>query len=109
MKRLIAILLLFAFPASAGTLKQVVEYNPPQCVQVPNNVACLSACAMAAAMADELQNNGILGWHHAYDPETMEAAGHILQFLLMTKAKHGPSYSEMSVTTPSLVWMYGDG
>ena len=108
--RLAIAISLAATAANAGTLGEVFLYDPPQCVTVGADVACLSACALGAALSPELHNYGILGWHMSYDPNTGQptAASEVYQRLIMAQAHHGPTYDDLSETTPSLFWVEGD-
>lgn len=108
--RLAVVISLAATTASAGTLGEVFLYDPPQCVTVGVGVACLSACALGAALSPDLQNYGLLGWHMAYERDTMHPSviSELYQRILMAKAYHGPSYDDLSETSPSLFWIDGE-
>lgn len=108
--RLAVAISLLASTASAGTLGEVFLYDPPQCVTVGADVACLSACALGAALSPDLQNYGLLGWHMAYERDTMHPSvlSELYQRILMSRAYHGPTYDDLSETTPSLFWIDGE-
>ena len=108
--RLALAISLAATAASAGTLGEVFLYDPPQCVTVGADVACLSACALGAALSPDLQNYGLLGWHMAYERDTMQPSvlSELYQRILMSRAYHGPSYDDLSETSPSLFWIDGE-
>ena len=108
--RLALAISLAATAANAGTLGEVFLYDPPQCVTVGADVACLSACALGAALSPELHNYGILGWHMDYERDTMQPSvlSELYQRILMSRAYHGPSYDDLSETSPSLFWIDGE-
>lgn len=108
--RLAAAISLLASAANAGTLAEVFLYEPPQCVIVREDIACLSACALGAALSPEMRNYGILGWHMAYERDTVQPSftSELYQRILMSRAYHGPTYDDLSETTPSLFWIEGE-
>lgn len=63
-----------------GTTDAILAYKPKFCpafgrtvVHIPKGVAALSEPAFCALKADRIVNDGILGFHMLYDPETKQA------------------------------------
>ena len=69
-----------SFASDMGTSQAILDYEPPFCptfgqtvFHVPKGVAALSEPAFCALKADRIINDGILGFHMLYDPETNQA------------------------------------
>ena len=56
----------------AGGGAVFVRMGGETCVRVPEGVAALSEPAYAALKADNIQIDGLLGWHYTYNPDTGE-------------------------------------
>jgi hypothetical protein len=63
-----------------GTVQNILDYDPHFCPTfgqtvsyVPEGVAALSEPAFCCLQADKIINDGILGFHMFYDPETQQS------------------------------------
>jgi hypothetical protein len=71
---LVVTLLLAPSFISSGTWQQVKEYPEGGCNKVPRRTMCLSACAFAWLKGSKRVNEGILGFHMPYNPETWQTS-----------------------------------
>lgn len=89
--------------AIAGTWSQVLDYREGGCVKVPPRTLCLSACAFAWLKGSKRINNGIVGFHFIYDPQTMRTS--LLERWAVKRflEERGFSliYDDLSQTSPS--------
>ena len=101
-----------------GTAAAILDYEPHFCpifgqtvVHIPQGVAALSEPAFCALKADRIINDGILGFHMLYDPETNQVG---LQRrlgtwkLLLTQNKQDKKFvriGDLSATTPDIFFL----
>lgn len=102
-KLITAALLVASTSASAGTWSQVVDYPEGGCNRVPSGTMCLSACAFAWLKGSKRINDGIVGFHFPYSPETMQSDIFDLLRTMVFLNERGYMWmwEDMTETTPS--------
>lgn len=101
-----------------GTSQAILDYEPRFCpafgqtvVHIPEGVAALSEPAFCALKADRIVNDGVLGFHMLYDPETKQAGlqrrlGTWKLLIKYNKQEKGfVRIGDLSATTPELFFL----
>lgn len=110
-----------SFASDMGTSQAILDYEPPFCptfgqtvFHVPKGVAALSEPAFCALKADRIINDGVIGFHMLYDPQTKRAGlkRRLATWKLLLDHNKQPKefvkISDLAKTTPSLFFLRSD-
>lgn len=108
---LLSILLLgFGSNLSSGTWQEVLDYPKSDCIRIPEETLCLSACAFGASKSGYIikPNSSTLGYHFPYNSKTLETdlTLQIQTLLFLHENPNGPSVSNLFETTPSYFYAW---
>ena len=101
-----------------GTSQAILDFEPHFCptfgqtvVHIPQGVAALSEPAFCALKADRIINDGVLGFHMLYDPDTKQALlqRRLSTWKLLLKHNKQPKgfvkISDLGRTTPEVFFL----
>lgn len=104
------LLLGFGSSLSSGTWKEVLEFPKTDCIRIPENTLCLSACAFGASKSNYIvkPDSSLLGYHFPYNSKTLETDLDMMLgvFVFFYDNPNGPMTSDLFKTTPSYFYAW---